>query len=96
MLNDTDIFFQFQIFPITVLLSVPNFSDTGSETFFDINFTDAGSETFSGTGTSHSGTKYTLYTAFIINGAEPGKKIYTSECETCMFFCPFMQEELTT
>ena len=36
ILNDTDTFFQYQIFsiPIPVLFSVPNFSDTGSETFF--------------------------------------------------------------
>jgi len=54
MLNDTDTntFFQYQIIsiPIPILFSVPNFSDTGSETFFPIpNFSDTGSETFFGT-----------------------------------------------
>ena len=36
MLNDTDTFFRYQIFPISipVLFSVPNFTNTDSETFF--------------------------------------------------------------
>ena len=38
--TDTDTFFRYQIFsiPIPVLFLVPNFSDTGSETFSDTKF----------------------------------------------------------
>ena len=40
MLNYTDTSFRYDIFsiPIPVLFSVPNFSETGSETFFDTKF----------------------------------------------------------
>ena len=40
ILNDTDTFYRYQIFPIPipVIFSVPNFSDTGSETFSTTKF----------------------------------------------------------
>ena len=63
ILNDTDTFFRYQLFsiPIPLLFSVPNISDTGSETFFRYRFRyNQKNEKFPvpgipGTGTSHSG-----------------------------------------
>ena len=61
--TDTDTFFRYQIFsiPIPVLFSVPNFSDTGSETFSVSNFFRYHQKYdkfpvpgLPGTGTSHS------------------------------------------
>ena len=73
---DTDNLFRYQIFPIPVLFSVPNFSEYGSETFSDTNFYrnrfqyHQNSEKFplplprSGTGTHKKSYKSRFFTKF--------------------------------